>query len=57
MAVGSANDATIAFASQIAGSEQGFVVKMNEMAERAGIRNSSYLQAATGLQGYDYNLG
>ncbi|WP_246096665.1 D-alanyl-D-alanine carboxypeptidase family protein [Paenibacillus sinopodophylli] len=48
MAVGSANDATIALASQIAGSEQGFVVKMNEMAEKLGLKTAIFT-SATGL--------
>ncbi|MBD2871668.1 D-alanyl-D-alanine carboxypeptidase family protein [Paenibacillus arenilitoris] len=48
MAVGSANDATIALASQISGSEQGFVEKMNEMAGTLGLP-SAVFTSATGL--------
>ncbi|WP_028609541.1 D-alanyl-D-alanine carboxypeptidase family protein [Paenibacillus harenae] len=48
MAVGSANDATIALASQIAGSEQGFVEKMNEMADQLGLETAIFT-SSTGL--------
>lgn len=48
MAVGSANDATIALASQIAGSEQGFVTKMNEEAVKLGLKTAIFT-SATGL--------
>lgn len=48
MAVGSANDATIALASQIAGSEQGFVKKMNEVAAELGLK-TAFFTSATGL--------
>jgi D-alanyl-D-alanine carboxypeptidase (penicillin-binding protein 5/6) len=48
MAVGSANDATIALASQIAGSEQGFVKKMNEVAGELGLKTAIFT-SATGL--------
>ncbi|MFC4778902.1 D-alanyl-D-alanine carboxypeptidase family protein [Paenibacillus sp. GCM10023252] len=48
MAVGSANDATIALASHISGSEQGFVGKMNETAKGLGLTSANFT-SATGL--------
>lgn len=48
MAVGSANDATIALASEISGSEQGFVEKMNETSEKLGLKTAIFT-SATGL--------
>ncbi|OMF29118.1 D-alanyl-D-alanine carboxypeptidase [Paenibacillus sp. FSL H8-0548] len=48
MAVGSANDATIALASKISGSEQGFVTKMNEVADQLGLETAIFT-SATGL--------
>lgn len=48
MAVGSANDATVALASFIGGSEQGFVEKMNETAKDLGLK-TAYFTSATGL--------
>jgi D-alanyl-D-alanine carboxypeptidase (penicillin-binding protein 5/6) len=48
MAVGSANDATIALASKIAGSEQGLVTKMNEVADQLGLKTAIFT-SATGL--------
>ncbi|WP_042170903.1 D-alanyl-D-alanine carboxypeptidase family protein [Paenibacillus gorillae] len=48
MAIQSANDATIALASQISGSEQGFVDKMNETAKELGLTTANYT-SATGL--------
>lgn len=48
MAVGSANDATIALASKIAGSEQNFVTKMNEVADQLGLKTAIFT-SATGL--------
>jgi len=48
MAVGSANDATIALASHIAGSEQGFVDLMNEKAQELGLK-TAHFTSATGL--------
>nr|WP_223298971.1 D-alanyl-D-alanine carboxypeptidase family protein [Paenibacillus darwinianus] len=49
MAVGSANDATIALASHIAGSEAGFVDLMNETAATLGLKTARFT-GATGLQ-------
>ncbi|MFF2484293.1 D-alanyl-D-alanine carboxypeptidase family protein [Paenibacillus sp. NPDC058071] len=48
MAVGSANDATIALASQIGGSEAGFIDKMNETAKELGL-TTAHFTSATGL--------
>ncbi|WP_397376175.1 D-alanyl-D-alanine carboxypeptidase family protein [Paenibacillus sp. sptzw28] len=48
MAVGSANDATVALADHIGGTEQGFVQKMNETAKSLGL-NSAHFTTATGL--------
>ncbi|WP_237163419.1 D-alanyl-D-alanine carboxypeptidase family protein [Paenibacillus sp. BIHB 4019] len=48
MAVGSANDATIALASQISGGEQSFVAKMNETAKELGL-TTAHFTSATGL--------
>jgi len=49
MAVGSANDATIALASHIGGSEAGFVQIMNETARSLGLETAVFT-GATGLQ-------
>lgn len=48
MAVGSANDATVALAEYIAGSEQAFVQMMNDEAKRMGMTNT-YFANSTGL--------
>lgn len=48
MAVQSANDATIALADRIGGTEQGFVEKMNETAKTLGLK-SAHFTSATGL--------
>nr|WP_238590882.1 D-alanyl-D-alanine carboxypeptidase family protein [Paenibacillus beijingensis] len=48
MAVASANDATIALASFLGGSEQGFVAKMNEKAKEMGLKTAVFT-SATGL--------
>ncbi|NBD27227.1 D-alanyl-D-alanine carboxypeptidase [Paenibacillus sp. T1] len=48
MAVQSANDATIALADRIGGTEQGFVQKMNETAKALGLK-SAHFTGATGL--------
>ncbi|MBB3113776.1 D-alanyl-D-alanine carboxypeptidase (penicillin-binding protein 5/6) [Paenibacillus phyllosphaerae] len=48
MAVGSANDATIALADHIAGSEEAFVAKMNEAAKNLGL-TTAHFTSATGL--------
>lgn len=49
MAVGSANDATRALATQIAGTEQAFVDKMNETADLLGL-DSAVFASATGFE-------
>ncbi|BBH23306.1 D-alanyl-D-alanine carboxypeptidase [Paenibacillus baekrokdamisoli] len=49
MAVGSANDATIALADRIGSTEEGFVKKMNETAKSLGL-NSANFTSATGLK-------
>lgn len=48
MAVGSANDATVALAEHVAGSEQAFVKMMNAEAKRMGMK-TAYFANATGL--------
>ncbi|MFC5648008.1 D-alanyl-D-alanine carboxypeptidase family protein [Paenibacillus solisilvae] len=48
MAVGSANDATVALADSIGGTEQGFVKKMNETAQSLGLKSANFT-SATGL--------
>lgn len=48
MAVGSANDASIALGERIAGSEEEFVKLMNEKARELGLTNSRFINA-TGL--------
>lgn len=48
MAVGSANDATVALAEYVAGSEQAFVQMMNDEAQRMGMKNT-YFANSTGL--------
>jgi D-alanyl-D-alanine carboxypeptidase (penicillin-binding protein 5/6) len=48
MIVQSGNDATIALAEQVGGSEAGFAVMMNQQAQRLGMTNSHFVNA-TGL--------
>ncbi|MCQ6561672.1 D-alanyl-D-alanine carboxypeptidase family protein [Paenibacillus mendelii] len=48
MAVGSANDATIALADHISGTEEAFVQKMNETASKLGLK-TAHFTSATGL--------
>ncbi|MGG6312894.1 D-alanyl-D-alanine carboxypeptidase family protein [Paenibacillus macerans] len=48
MAVGSANDATVALAEHVAGSEQAFVKMMNDEAKRMGMK-SAHFANSTGL--------
>ncbi|MFB5679203.1 D-alanyl-D-alanine carboxypeptidase family protein [Paenibacillus terreus] len=52
MAVGSANDATVALAEYVAGSEQNFVQMMNETAQRMGMKDSYFINS-TGLDKAD----
>lgn len=48
IAIASANDASVALAERIAGSEEAFVAKMNERAKELGLKNTLF-QNATGL--------
>ena len=48
IAIGSGNDASVAMAERIAGSEDAFVEKMNEKAKSLGLKNTNF-QNATGL--------
>lgn len=52
MALHSANDAAVALAEYVAGSEQEFVKLMNQEAERMGMKNTYYINA-TGLDRID----
>lgn len=46
--VGSANDAVVALAERISGTEQAFVFKMNERVKKMGLKNTNF-KNATGL--------
>ena len=48
VSVGSANDATVVFAEAIAGTEDNFVVMMNEKAKKLGLNDTNF-KNATGL--------
>lgn len=48
MAVGSANDATVALAEHISGTEEAFAIKMNETAKRLKLSSAHYINS-TGL--------
>ena len=48
MLIYSANDATVALAEHVGGSEEGFVKRMNEKAKEIGMKHTQY-QGATGL--------
>lgn len=48
IAIGSGNDASVAMAERIAGSEQAFVEKMNEKAKELGLKNTHF-KNTTGL--------
>jgi D-alanyl-D-alanine carboxypeptidase (penicillin-binding protein 5/6) len=48
VAIHSANDASVALAEKIAGSEAGFVAEMNRKAEKLGMKNTNFLDC-TGL--------
>ncbi|WP_438286910.1 D-alanyl-D-alanine carboxypeptidase family protein [Paenibacillus hubeiensis] len=52
MAVGSANDATVALAEYVAGSEAEFVKMMNEEAQRMGMKDTYFINS-TGLDRAD----
>ncbi|MCL5057316.1 MAG: serine hydrolase, partial [Actinobacteria bacterium] len=49
VAVGSANDASVALAEQVEGSEEAFVQKMNERAKQLGCTDTNFVNP-TGLQ-------
>lgn len=49
MAIQSANDATVALAEHVAGSETSFVARMNERAAEIGLSDQTYFANATGL--------
>ena len=51
--IGSANDASVAMAERLAGSEEAFVEKMNKKAEQLGLKNTKF-QNATGLPVSDH---
>lgn len=48
IAIASGNDATVAMAERIAGSEETFVKRMNERAKELGLKNTNFI-TATGL--------
>ncbi|WP_408894141.1 D-alanyl-D-alanine carboxypeptidase family protein [Paenibacillus taichungensis] len=52
MSIGSANDATVALAEYVAGSEENFVKMMNEEAQRMGMQNTYFINS-TGLDRAD----
>ncbi len=45
VAIGSANDAAVSLAERLAGSEESFVVKMNEKAKALGMKNTNFTNA------------
>ncbi|SFP25166.1 D-alanyl-D-alanine carboxypeptidase family protein [Salibacterium halotolerans] len=53
IAVASANDASVAMAEHIAGSEKAFIEKMNEKAESLGLEHTNF-QNTTGLPAEDH---
>ncbi|WP_168188778.1 D-alanyl-D-alanine carboxypeptidase family protein [Thermoflavimicrobium daqui] len=53
MAVRSANDATVALAEKVAGSEERFVAQMNQKAKKIGMKHTHFY-ATTGLEKSDY---
>ncbi|OXS55083.1 D-alanyl-D-alanine carboxypeptidase [Cohnella sp. CIP 111063] len=56
MAVGSANDATVALAEQIAGTEEAFAIRMNETAKKLQLDKAHFINA-TGLGRVDMKEG
>lgn len=52
-AISSANDAAVALAEQVAGSEEDFVVKMNTRAKEIGMQNTNFVNA-TGLDAQNH---
>lgn len=53
VAIASGNDASVALAERISGSEEAFVKRMNEKAEELGLENSNF-QNSTGLPADDH---
>jgi len=53
IAIASGNDASVALAERIAGSEEAFVKKMNEKAKELGLKNTKF-QNTTGLPAEDH---
>ncbi|WP_033828498.1 D-alanyl-D-alanine carboxypeptidase family protein [Bacillus andreraoultii] len=53
ISLGSANDASVALAEKIAGSERNFVEMMNEKAKELGLKNTKF-QNSTGLPANDH---
>jgi D-alanyl-D-alanine carboxypeptidase (penicillin-binding protein 5/6) len=53
IAIGSGNDASVAMAERIAGSEEAFVAMMNNKAKELGLKNTSF-KNATGLPAQDH---
>ncbi|KSU63532.1 D-alanyl-D-alanine carboxypeptidase [[Bacillus] enclensis] len=53
IAIGSANDASVAMAEHIAGSEEAFVEKMNKKAKEIGLKDTQF-QNPTGLPAKDH---
>lgn len=53
IAIASGNDATVAMAERIAGSEAAFVKRMNERAKELGLKNTNFM-TATGLDAADH---
>lgn len=53
VAIGSGNDAAVALAERIAGSEEGFVEMMNNKAKELGLKNTKF-QNTTGLPANDH---
>ncbi|MCU9613765.1 D-alanyl-D-alanine carboxypeptidase [Caldibacillus lycopersici] len=53
ISIGSANDASVAMAERIAGSEEAFVKMMNDKAKALGLKNTKF-QNATGLPSEDH---
>lgn len=53
IAIGSANDASVALAERIAGSEEAFVEMMNKKAKELGLKNTKF-QNSTGLPAEDH---
>ena len=50
IAIGSGNDASVAMAERIAGTEEAFVEMMNEKAKELGLKNTNF-KNTTGLTG------